>query len=96
MQRVLVLDKNKKPLMPCYPSRATELLRKGETFIIELVDWYDKAMLVACLGSDLPVDSFIKNHATADYKPDLSIGATDHSNKATAADLPNRSTEATK
>ena len=30
MQRVLVLDKNKKPLMPCHPARARELLRKGK------------------------------------------------------------------
>ncbi len=33
MQRVLVLDKNKKALMPCYPSRASELLRKGNAVV---------------------------------------------------------------
>ncbi len=33
MQRVLVLDKNKKPLMPCYPSRARELLRKKKAAV---------------------------------------------------------------
>jgi hypothetical protein len=30
MQRVLVLDRNKQPLMPCHPARARELLRKGK------------------------------------------------------------------
>ncbi len=30
MQRVLVLDKNKKPLMPCLPVRARELLAQGK------------------------------------------------------------------
>ena len=29
MNRVLVIDKNKQPLMPCHPARARELLRKG-------------------------------------------------------------------
>jgi 5-methylcytosine-specific restriction endonuclease McrA len=29
MQRVLVVDKHKKPLMPCSPARARELLKKG-------------------------------------------------------------------
>jgi 5-methylcytosine-specific restriction endonuclease McrA len=33
MQRVLVLDKNKKPLMPCYPNRAKELLKKGKACV---------------------------------------------------------------
>ena len=33
MQRVLVLDKFKKPLMPCYPSRASELLRTGKAVV---------------------------------------------------------------
>ncbi|GAB5493098.1 MAG: hypothetical protein Phog2KO_33130 [Phototrophicaceae bacterium] len=33
MQRVLVLDKNKKPLMPCHPARARELLRKGKATV---------------------------------------------------------------
>jgi 5-methylcytosine-specific restriction endonuclease McrA len=33
MQRVLVLDKNKKPLMPCHPARARELLRKGRAAV---------------------------------------------------------------
>ncbi len=33
MQRVLVLDKNKQPLMPCHPARARELLRKGRAAV---------------------------------------------------------------
>ncbi|NGX57732.1 MAG: CRISPR-associated endonuclease Cas9 [Chlamydiae bacterium] len=32
--RVLVIDKNKKPLMPCKPSRARELLSKGKAAVI--------------------------------------------------------------
>jgi hypothetical protein len=28
--RVLVLDRNRQPLMPCHPARARELLRKGK------------------------------------------------------------------
>ena len=30
MQRILVLDKNKQPLMPCLPVRARELLTQGK------------------------------------------------------------------
>jgi len=33
MQRVLVLDKNKKALMPCHPARAKELLDKGKAAV---------------------------------------------------------------
>lgn len=33
MQQVLVLDKNKKPLMPCRPARARELLNKGKAAV---------------------------------------------------------------
>jgi 5-methylcytosine-specific restriction endonuclease McrA len=33
MQRVLVLDKNRKPLMPCHPARARELLKKGRAAV---------------------------------------------------------------
>ncbi len=33
MQRVLVVDKNKQPLMPCHPARARELLRKGKAAV---------------------------------------------------------------
>ncbi|MCL4256058.1 MAG: HNH endonuclease, partial [Anaerolineae bacterium] len=33
MQRVFVLDKNKKPLMPCHPARARELLNKGRASV---------------------------------------------------------------
>ncbi|MCL4256108.1 MAG: RRXRR domain-containing protein, partial [Anaerolineae bacterium] len=33
MQRVFVLDKNKKPLMPCHPARARELLSKGRASV---------------------------------------------------------------
>jgi 5-methylcytosine-specific restriction endonuclease McrA len=33
MQRVLVIDKNKQPLMPCTPARARELLRKGKAAV---------------------------------------------------------------
>jgi len=31
--RVLVLDKNRQPLMPCHPARARELLRKGNAAV---------------------------------------------------------------
>ncbi len=34
MQRVLVVDKNRQPLMPCYPARARELLRKGKAAVL--------------------------------------------------------------
>ncbi len=33
MQRVLVLDRNRHPLMPCHPARARELLRKGKVAV---------------------------------------------------------------
>ena len=33
MQRVLVLDKNRQPLMPCHPARARELLREGKAAV---------------------------------------------------------------
>jgi 5-methylcytosine-specific restriction endonuclease McrA len=33
MQRVLVLDKNKQPVMPCHPARARELLREGKAAV---------------------------------------------------------------
>ncbi|MDX2076901.1 MAG: RNA-guided endonuclease IscB [bacterium] len=33
MQRVFVLDKNKKPLMPCNPARARELLKLGKAAV---------------------------------------------------------------
>lgn len=33
MQRVLVLDKNREPLMPCHPARARELVRKGRASV---------------------------------------------------------------
>lgn len=33
MQRALVLDKNKQPLMPCHPARARELLRAGKAAV---------------------------------------------------------------
>jgi hypothetical protein len=36
MQRVLVVDKNRKPLMPCSPARARELLKKGKAAILRL------------------------------------------------------------
>jgi 5-methylcytosine-specific restriction endonuclease McrA len=34
MQRVLVVDKNRKPLMPCQPARARTLLRQGKAAIL--------------------------------------------------------------
>jgi 5-methylcytosine-specific restriction endonuclease McrA len=34
MQRVLVVDKNRKPLMPCLPARARELLKKKKAAIL--------------------------------------------------------------
>ncbi|MBZ0275499.1 MAG: HNH endonuclease [Anaerolineae bacterium] len=33
MQRVLVIDKHRQPLMPCHPARARELLRKGKAAV---------------------------------------------------------------
>lgn len=33
MQRVLVLDKHRQPLMPCHPARARELLHKGRAAV---------------------------------------------------------------
>ncbi|MBU2774232.1 HNH endonuclease [Acidithiobacillus ferrooxidans] len=33
MQRVLVLDRNRQPLMPCHPARARELLREGKAAV---------------------------------------------------------------
>lgn len=33
MQRVLVIDKNEQPLMPCHPARARELVRKGKAAV---------------------------------------------------------------
>ena len=33
MQRVLVLDKSKKALMPCHPARARELLASGKAAV---------------------------------------------------------------
>jgi len=37
MQRVLVLSSTKKPLMPCHPARARELLRKGRAAVYRKV-----------------------------------------------------------
>lgn len=34
MQRVLVLDRNREPLMPCHPARARQLLREGKAAVI--------------------------------------------------------------
>ncbi len=34
MQRVLVLDKNRQPLMPCHPARARQLLRRGKAAVL--------------------------------------------------------------
>lgn len=34
--RVFVLDKKKRPLMPCHPARARELLRKGRAVVVRL------------------------------------------------------------
>jgi 5-methylcytosine-specific restriction endonuclease McrA len=33
MQRVLVIDKHKQPLMPCHPARARQLLREGKAAV---------------------------------------------------------------
>src|SRR5690606_27363916 len=32
-QRVLVLDRNREPLMPCHPARARQLLREGKAAV---------------------------------------------------------------
>jgi 5-methylcytosine-specific restriction endonuclease McrA len=37
MQRVLVLDKQKQPLMPCHPARARQLLREGKAAVFRRV-----------------------------------------------------------
>ena len=34
MQRVLVVDKNKRPIMPCHPARARELLKTGKAAVL--------------------------------------------------------------
>jgi 5-methylcytosine-specific restriction endonuclease McrA len=34
MQRVLVVDKNRNPLMPCHPARARELLKTGKAAVL--------------------------------------------------------------
>jgi 5-methylcytosine-specific restriction endonuclease McrA len=34
MQRVLVVDKNKQPLMPCHPTRARQLLNRGRAAVL--------------------------------------------------------------
>ncbi|MCI0711857.1 MAG: RNA-guided endonuclease IscB [Chloroflexi bacterium] len=34
MQRVLVVDKNKNPLMPCHPARARQLLKQGKAAVL--------------------------------------------------------------
>lgn len=36
MLKTLVLDKNKRPLMPCHPARARELLKKGKAKVFRL------------------------------------------------------------
>src|SRR5579864_3601955 len=36
MQRVIVIDSKKNPLMPCHPARARELLRKGKAAVFRL------------------------------------------------------------
>ena len=33
MQRVLVLDRNREPLMPCHPARARQMLREGKAAV---------------------------------------------------------------
>src|SRR5262245_24047137 len=35
MQRVLVIDKNKQPLMPCHPARARQMLREGKAAVFQ-------------------------------------------------------------
>jgi hypothetical protein len=37
MQRVLVVDRNRKPLMPCHPARARQLLREGKAAVFRRV-----------------------------------------------------------
>ena len=37
MQRVLVIDKTKKALMPCHPARARELLTSGKAAVYRRV-----------------------------------------------------------
>lgn len=36
-QRVFVLDTNRRPLSPCHPARARELLRKGKAAVFRRV-----------------------------------------------------------
>jgi hypothetical protein len=36
MNRVVVLSNTRKPLMPCHPARARELLRKGKAAVFRM------------------------------------------------------------
>lgn len=53
MQRVFVLANNKKPLMPCHPARAKELLKKGKAAVYRRV----------------PFTIILKNRSDGDLQP---------------------------
>jgi len=53
MQKVFVLDKNKKPLMPCRPQRAKRLLKTGR----------------ACVFKQAPFTIIIKDRVGGDIQP---------------------------
>jgi len=50
MQRVLVVDKNRNPLMPCHPARARELLDKGKATVLRQFPF--TIMLIRCDGGE--------------------------------------------
>ncbi len=37
MQKVFVIDKNNKPLLPCHPARSRKLLRQGKAKVVQVV-----------------------------------------------------------
>ncbi len=55
MQRAFVLDKNRKPLMPCHPARARKLLRQGRAAVYRLQPF--TIILIICEGGEVqPVE----------------------------------------
>lgn len=60
MQRVLALDRNSKPLMPCRPARARELLRQAPRCQwLQLLPWRRRFLLGLNAGEETP--SFLMN-----------------------------------
>jgi 5-methylcytosine-specific restriction endonuclease McrA len=50
MQHVLVVDKNREPLMPCHPARARELLKQGKATVLRRYPF--SIMLNECEGGE--------------------------------------------